>query len=66
MTALLIKLFVRDYKNTGSEKVRLSYGNLSSWVCMAVNLLLASAKITRGAILGSTSGPADGLNNLLD
>ena len=54
MTALLIKLFVRDYKNTGSEKVRLAYGNLSSWVCMAVNLLLAAAKITAG------------LNNLSD
>lgn len=66
MTALLIKLFVRDYKNTGSEKVRLAYGNLSSWVCMAVNLLLAVAKITAGALSGAISVLADGLNNLSD
>ena len=66
MTALLIKLFVRDYKNTGSEKVRLAYGNLSSWVCMAVNLLLAAAKITAGALSGAISVLADGLNNLSD
>ena len=66
MTALLIKLFVRDYKNTGSEKVRLAYGNLSSWVCMAVNLLLAAAKITAGALSGAISVLADGLNNRSD
>ena len=66
MTALLIKLFVRDYKNTGSEKVRLAYGNLSSWVCMAVNLLLAAAKITAGARSGAISVLAAGLNNLSD
>lgn len=58
--------FVRDYKNTGSEKVRLAYGNLSSWVCMAVNLLLAAAKITAGALSGAISVLADGLNNLSD
>ena len=66
MTHLLIKLFVRDSKNTSSEKVRIAYGNLSSVVCMIVNLLLAAAKITAGALSGAISVLADGLNNLSD
>lgn len=66
MTALLIRLFIKDYKNTQSEKVRIAYGNLSSVVCMLANVLLAAAKITAGALSGAISVLADGLNNLSD
>lgn len=66
MTALLIRLFVKDYKDTGNESVRIAYGSLSSVVCMIANVLLAGAKITAGALSGAISVLADGLNNLSD
>lgn len=66
MTKLLIRLFVKNSNNTSDVKVRESYGTLSGVVGILFNLLLCSLKITVGAILGSISVMADGLNNLTD
>ena len=66
MTALLIKLFVKDSKNVGSERVRRAYGNLSGATGIFLNVLLAAAKIAAGAVSGAISVLADGLNNLSD
>ncbi len=66
MTNLLIKLFVKDYENTKSQKVRISYGNLGSITGIVCNLFLCVVKITAGLLAGSMSIVADGLNNLSD
>lgn len=66
MSEFLIKLFVKDYKNTENEKVRTSYGTLSGGVGIAVNVVLSVFKMVFGKITNSLSITADGLNNLFD
>lgn len=66
MTRLLIKLFVRDYQNTGSPKVRASYGKFSGLVGIVCNLLLCIAKFLIGTLSGAVSIAADAVNNLSD
>lgn len=66
MSSLLIRLFVKDYDNIKDNKVRTSYGTLGSVMGILCNLLLCVIKITAGAITGSISIVADGLNNLSD
>ncbi len=66
MTALLIKLFVKDYKDTKSLEARNRYGNLGSVVGICVNVLLSALKIFIGLLGGVLSVTADGLNNLAD
>ena len=66
MTALLIKLFVRDSENTKETSVRTAYGTLGSTTGIVVNLLLAAIKYFAGMISGSISVTADAINNLSD
>lgn len=66
MSNLLIKLFVKDCENIQNNTVRKNYGTLGSVVGIICNLLLCTFKITVGAITGSISIMADGLNNLTD
>ncbi len=66
MTKLLIKLFVKDYQNTGSEKVRLRFGVLSGIVGIALNIVLSIFKMIFGALTKSISIVADGANNIFD
>ncbi len=66
MTNLLIKLFIKDYKNTNDEKVRTSYGVLSGIVGIALNIILSVFKMIFGAVTKSISIVADGVNNLFD
>ena len=66
MTELLVKLFVKNYKDTKDNKVRENYGNLGSIVGILCNLLLCVLKIAVGTVTGSISITADGLNNLSD
>lgn len=66
MTNLLLKLFIKDYKNVSDPKVRENYGKLASVVGMVVNLLLSLSKILVGSLFGVLSVLADGLNNLTD
>ncbi len=66
MTKLLIRIFVKDYKNTQSSAVRAKYGALSGWVGIFCNILLFAAKIIIGTLVGSVSITADAVNNLSD
>jgi len=66
MSNLLIKLFVKNYKDTKDNNVRAAYGSLGSVMGILSNLLLCVIKITVGAVAGSISIIADGFNNLSD
>lgn len=66
MTALLIKLFVRNCEQIREPAVRESYGRLAGAVGIACNILLCIIKILVGSITASMSIVADGLNNLSD
>ncbi len=66
MTSLLIRLFVKNSKDTKSQKVRTAYGNLGSAVGILANIILSFAKILIGAFSGILSITADGLNNFAD
>ncbi len=66
MRKLLLKLFVKDYKNVKDSEVRARYGSLSGIVGILCNLLLCIFKIITGVISGSVSIMADGINNLSD
>ena len=66
MTRLLIKLFIRDSENTGSEAVRMRYGVLSGAVGIALNALLSLFKLIFGSAAHSIAVVADGVNNLFD
>ncbi len=66
MTKLLLKLFVKNYKNTEEKQVRERYGVLGGTVGIVCNLLLSLVKIVLGALSGSVSVIADAMNNLSD
>lgn len=66
MTELLIRLFVRDAKETDRPEVRERYGKFSGVVGIVTNLLLFAMKAVTGAVTGSISIIADAVNNLSD
>lgn len=66
MTALLVKLFIRDSENIKDNRVRAAYGTLGSVTGITANLLLCILKLAAGLLSGSISLAADGLNNLSD
>lgn len=66
MTDLLIKLFIKDYKNVKDEGVRDSYGYLAGIVGMISNVILFIIKFTIGLITKSIAITADSFNNLSD
>lgn len=66
LTEILLKLFVRDYRNTTDASVREAYGKLSGIAGIATNLLLFIIKITAGTLFNSISITADAVNNLSD
>ena len=68
MTEWILKLFVKDYKNTESPSVRSAIGKTAGGVAIGVNVLLSLLKIFAGVFLlgGSVSVIADGSNNLSD
>ena len=66
MTQLLLRLFVRNYTDTGSPEVRTACGWLAGWVGIVVNVLLFLDKLIAGALTGSVSITADAVNNLSD
>jgi cation diffusion facilitator family transporter len=66
LTDILVKLFIKDYKNTENAKVRTSYGILSSLVGIACNILLFLTKLIIGMLINSISVMADAFNNLSD
>ncbi len=66
MTELLVRLFIKNSDDVKSTRVRISYGNLGAVTGIVCNLLLCAVKIAAGAVIGSMSVVADGLNNLSD
>jgi len=66
VTKLLLKLFVKDYKNTNSQSVRTAYGTLSGTVGIIANFLLSLSKLVIGIMFGSLAISADAINNLSD
>ena len=66
MTNLLLRLFVKDHRNTADPRVRAAIGSLSGTVGICCNALLFLMKLIVGALTGSVSITADALNNLSD
>ena len=66
MTEILLKLFVKDYRNVQDTKVREKYGLLGSFFGLITNLILFVGKIVIGAMMGLFSIIADSVNNLSD
>ncbi len=66
VTDFLVKIFVKDYQNTGNADVRTSYGVLSSIVGTVCNVLLFTVKLVIGLFMHSLAIMADAFNNLSD
>lgn len=66
MTEFLVRRLVRDYPNTKDPEVRTRYGRMAGLVGVVCNLLLGGGKALIGALFGSISVLADGINNLSD
>ena len=66
MTDILIRFFVRNYKDNTNPQVRTAYGNFASTVGIVCNILLCAAKGAAGIIFNSVAILADAVNNLSD
>lgn len=66
MTDIILKMFIKDYKNIHNPAVRLAYGKLSGKIGIVCNILLFIMKAAIGAITNSVSITADAVNNLSD
>ncbi len=66
MVSLLIHIFIKDYQNTDSPKVRQKYGILSGAIGILFNILLFGTKFLAGLISHSIAITADAFNNLSD
>lgn len=66
MSKLLVRIFIKNYKQTGDPGVRESYGKLAGGTGIATNLLLCVAKIIIGLLSSSIAIIADAVNNLSD
>ena len=66
MTEMLVRLFIKNRRDTTNPAVRAAYGNLASWVGIFCNLLLCTGKFLAGTLSGSISFSADAVNNLSD
>lgn len=66
MTDLILRIFVRDYKNTEDPAVRDKCGRVAGAVGIITNFLLFLMKILVGTVFHSVSVTADAVNNLTD
>ena len=66
MTELLLRLFVKQHKDTENPSVRNAIGKLAGVVGIVCNLLLFVSKLTVGLLCGAVSVTADAVNNLTD
>lgn len=66
MTALLLKLFVKNHEDTADASVRAGVGSLSGIVGIVCNTVLCVLKLVVGTVSGSVSITADAMNNLTD
>ena len=66
MTALLTRLFIKNYKDTENTAVREAYGRLGGITGIVCNILLFIMKLLVGLLSGSVAIMADAFNNLSD
>lgn len=66
MTNLLLRLFIKDYKDTKNTNVRTKYGVLGSAVSIVINIILSAFKYAVGTLTASVAITADAINNLSD
>ena len=66
MTQLLLRLFVKNYRQTEQPAVRSAIGKMSGAVGILCNLLLFGFKLAVGVLSGAVSITADAMNNLSD
>lgn len=66
MTDLILRVFVRDHKNTEDPAVRDKCGRVAGAVGIVTNFLLFLMKIIVGTVFHSVSVTADAVNNLTD
>ena len=66
MTNLILRIFVRDHKNTEDPAVRDKCGRVAGAVGIVTNFLLFLMKIIVGTAFHSVSVTADAVNNLTD
>ncbi|OAT89253.1 cation diffusion facilitator family transporter [Candidatus Arthromitus sp. SFB-turkey] len=66
MFNLLLKVFIKNPKDTKDPKVRSMYGLLCSYISIFLNFILFIIKLIIGLILKSVSITADAFNNLSD
>ncbi|MGB4660273.1 MAG: cation diffusion facilitator family transporter [Mobilitalea sp.] len=66
MTDYLVKLFIKNSEKIEDQRVRTSYGILSSVVGMICNVILFAVKMSIGIVINSISIMADAFNNLSD
>lgn len=66
MIELLLKRFVKDYKNVEQPSVRTDYASLAGAVGIISNIFLFAIKLAVGLIFHSIAVTADAINNLTD
>ena len=66
MIRFLARIFIPDYKNTASPKVRNAYGSLCGILGIILNIILFGIKFFAGLLSGAISVMADAFNNLTD
>ena len=66
MTDLILRIFVRDHKNTEDPAVRDKCGRVAGAVGIVTKFLLFLMKIIVGTVFHSVSVTADAVNNLTD
>lgn len=66
MIKLLVKIFVKDYKNTSSPAVRERCGVLGGVLGVLCNLVLFAIKLAVGSLMNSIAVISDAFNNLSD
>lgn len=66
MMNLIIRSFIKDYKNVQDSNVRKQYGMVGGMVGIVINTILSSFKIAVGVFTFSIALIGEGLNNLFD
>lgn len=66
MTDFILRLFVKDYKNSDRPEVRRRCGSVVAVIGIVTNVLLAAIKFFAGILSGAISVTADAVNNLSD
>ncbi len=66
MTNWLVHTFIKDHENIHDDKVRYSYGLMTTIVGIICNVFLCLIKVISGMMINSVSIVSDGFNNLSD